>query len=99
MRKLKIIDVSNVYVYTLLDEKSSRKYEGNFEFMDVADPPQEGDFILWAEENCRGRYLGTRTYGPYSDKPYMRKGTNIELVDVIVVIQKDNVRLLHRYYG
>ena len=54
---------------------------------------------MWAEENCRGRYLGTRTYGPYSDKPYMRKGTNIEPVDVIVVIQKDNVRLLHRYYG
>lgn len=109
MKKMFVVSIQGKYVYTLRDDATGDTYIGNFEFMDVDDPPVVGDVILWSSNNCtdpeecrkiHGQcYLGTRTYGPYTTAGYMRTGQDMTEMDVMIVVKPDDAYLLHRYYG
>ncbi|MDE5945685.1 MAG: hypothetical protein K2G63_00040 [Oscillospiraceae bacterium] len=87
-------------IYVLEDEKNER-YVYNISFINVKNPPEQGNFIFWSEKNCTDweERNTLRTYGTFTTEGYGRIGEKTQDVDFIVVVTENDMYLFQRYYG
>ena len=88
MIKTNIIDIRDIYYYTVIDSNNN-KYELNIEFYDI-NIPNIGDILYFPKRILVNN--GVYSFG-------MIKDTNNTLDDYIVVILNGKKFYLQRYYG
>lgn len=88
MIKTKIIDIKDIYYYTVIDSDNN-KYELNIEFYDI-NKPNVGDILYFPKRILVNN--GVYSFGKI-------KNTNNTLDDYIVVVLDGKKFYLQRYYG
>ena len=88
MIKTKVIDIQDVYCYTVIDSNNNR-YELNIEFYDI-NKLNAGDSIYFPKRLLVNN--GVYSFGKIKD-------SNNSLEDYIVVLTNNKKIYLQRYYG
>lgn len=99
MMKLRIVEKNN-YLYNLEDEVNN-KYIINFEFLDIGNNPDVGNYICMNEELLNPKYDGYSTFYTFGslDSQYGKKDIKLNDIDVVKLVMDEKEIYLKRLYG
>lgn len=99
MKKLEIENKKN-YEYILKDEYGNT-YNFNFEFWDIENNPQIGDYIYMNEELLNPKYEGFSTFYTFGnlENKYGKDNILKDDIDVIKIVTDGLEIYLKRLYG